>query len=224
MKYLKKFETDSDVQMYILPNVVLVEDTDTVLYNTLKEGVFIQHIDGTTYTTDEWTASGFTNEQANGVAVVTPECSFVIAKNYIGAYDRWTKTTKLIDGVVTTQDSSAARLDYAGVSNTAVLASIEGNVQLNDCAAYRCVNYEFPDGKKGYLPSAGEAIIAIQNTDAIREAMTTIGGEELTTSMIWTSTQASASDAWIWYWNTGITTMSKNGGGNSIKTLAFASL
>lgn len=44
------------------PNVVLVKEPRNILYDVMPPlGVYIQHIDGSLYTTDEWTANGFAN-------------------------------------------------------------------------------------------------------------------------------------------------------------------
>lgn len=90
MKYLNKFETnesyDSVKKVAHKSYVSLVSDSDTVVYDkNLNEGVFIQHIDGTLYTTDEWAAGEFVADDANGVAVVDKKCSFVVSKANIGS-------------------------------------------------------------------------------------------------------------------------------------------
>lgn len=75
--------------MEIQPNVVLVGDEARILYNVepqLPKGAFIQHIDGKLYTTDQWSAMGFTNDEANGVAVISDNAKFVIAKTSFDAY------------------------------------------------------------------------------------------------------------------------------------------
>ena len=188
MKYLRKFETEADVNMSVVPNVVLAEDTGKIVYNALN-GVFIQHIDGTLYTTNEWTAGGFTNDQANGVAVGNGVVRFVVAKTQFTSV-KWSATASLIEGVLVTDDQNIAKTDYAGITNTKIIAR-------NDTigAAYICANYIFPNGKKGYLPSYGELYLAYQKSNAIRTAMNLIGGVTLNQDY-WSSTQVSATAAW----------------------------
>lgn len=75
-------------------------------------------------------------------------------------------------------------------------------------AANYCRNYTFPHGKKGYLPALGELYEAYQNKSEVDACMKLIGGKALYDSSIdnyykWSSTQYSASYAWILNWNNG---------------------
>lgn len=198
MKYLKKFDTEADVAMSITPNVVLADDTGSVLYNVVK-GVFIQHVDGTLYTTSEWTAGGFANDQANGVAVCDISASFVIAKEYISYGMTWSSnTSSLVSGVVATDDSTIAKTDYAGAANTALIAAIDTSK-----AAYSCANYAFPNGAKGHLPALGEWAIAFNNKRAVNSAMSLIGGVAFSSNYHWSSTQINGGSAWVLTWSDG---------------------
>lgn len=198
MKYLKKFETEADVMMPFKPNVVLVGDTSEVLYNVeLPNGVYIQHIDGTLFTTEQWTAGGFANEEANGVAVKNSKIQAVVALTNASTSIQWASdTTNLISGVFTADDESTASKDIAGVANTTILAEID-----ESGAAFACANYTFPNGAKGYLPSLGE-LYALYGLDSVHNAISLVGGASLKGSIgnekfFWTSTQASAEQAWV---------------------------
>ena len=191
MKYLRKFETEAEIAMSVLPNVVLAKDTGRIIYNVIN-GVFIQHIDGTLYTTDEWTAGGFSNDLANGVAVGNGAVKFVIAKTIISTKVAWSSdTSNAVDGVMLTSDTNAAEKDYAGMANTKLIAATD-----TSGAAYICAHFEFPNGTKGYLPALGELYIAYKNKSAINNAMALIGGANLGTTYYWSSTQHSATRAW----------------------------
>lgn len=226
MKYLRKFNTEADVSSWqmsedhVKPNAALVGDTGSVLYNVKAlSGVMIQHIDGSFYTTDEWTAGGFSNDVANGVAVIDANASFVIAKTQISSRMTWSSdTSTLVEGVFTTTDSTTAKTDYAGAANTALIAAIDTSK-----AAYSCANFEFPNGQKGYLPALGEWIVAYNNKTAIDAAMALIEGTAINTSYYhWSSTQDSASRAWEFYWDTGDTSnFTKN---NYYPVRAFSAL
>lgn len=196
MKYLRKFETVDGVDISIKPNVVLAADTGDVYYNLIT-GIFIQHVDGTLYTTDEWTAGGFTSDLANGVAVCDVACSFVIAKAaaYNGAIKWGSNTSSVISSVMITTDSATAKTDYAGAKNTELIAATSG-------AAYECANYAFPNGQKGYLPALGELAVAYANRSAITTALRLIGGSEFSGGH-WSSTQYSANNAWSLDFNYG---------------------
>ena len=166
MKYLRKFETEADVNVSIVPNVVLVSDTGKILYNSFK-GVRIQHIDGTLYTADEWTAGGFTNDQANGVAVGNGVTKFVIAKENISDSMIWSSSSETIGGL-----TGDAKTDYDGMKHTALI--IEKDPLA--VAAPECAKYTFPNGKKGYLPAMGELHIARAYSVSINAALSIIGG------------------------------------------------
>lgn len=190
MKYLRKFETEADVNMSIVPNVVLVGDTGKVIYNVLN-GVYIQHIDGTLYTTDEWTAGGFTNDQANGVAVGNGEVAFVMAKEELSPMAWSSDESTILKGVFTAETSSEARKDYDGVGNTAAIAKADSSSM-----AQACLSYTFPNGNKGYLPAIGELRLIYGNRTAIRSTLTLIGGVSLGT-YYWSSTQVDAEHVWV---------------------------
>lgn len=185
MKYLKKFATQNDVLMTAKPNAVYVEDTKSVLYNVYG-GVFIQHIDGRLFTTEAWSAEGFSNDEANGVAVLADEASFVIAKTYAGRFSWSSNTNSKIEGVTTAATEELAKQDFNGQANTAL---IPGG------AAAACVAYIFPNGKAGYLPSFGEWDIVYKNKAKVSSALSLIGASILRT-YAWSSTQKDASSAW----------------------------
>lgn len=193
MKYLKEFATESDVIMSVLPNVVLVSDTGKVLYNVQPSGVYIQHIDGELYTTDEWTARGFSNEDANGVAVGQGDISFVVSKEKSVSLLRWCSDTEnAVEGLAVISNAADAEKDYNGVANTALIAGIDTSEAANYCA-----NYTFPNGAKGYLPALGEVAILYANEQAVNKALALIGGVSLDTTQ-WSSTQISAVGAWLY--------------------------
>lgn len=201
MKYLNKFETnesyDSVKKVAHKSYVSLVTDSDTVVYDkNINEGVYIQHIDGTLYTTNEWTAGGFVADDANGVAVVDKKCSFVVAKNYlsIGSWTAYKDRDTLLEGVFTTSEIEIAFTDYNGVANTAYIIE-----QSEESAAIRCNNYVFPNGSIGYLGSVGEWSVLCKYFDEVQNALRSIGEVFIREfyAWHWTSTQSNKSTAWI---------------------------
>lgn len=200
MENIRKFETEADVMMFIQPNIVLVADTGKVLYNVdAPKGVFIQHIDGSLFTTNDWTAGGYSNAEANGVAILDTEAKFVISKKNVTANSgkpKWGDAV-LINNIVTTTSSATAKKDYAGFDNTAGIIKQASNTW----AAYHCNAYVFPNGQKGYLPALGEWIIAHKYYAAINNAMSLIGGTSLGFS--WSSTQYNKDYAWYFDWTSG---------------------
>lgn len=144
-----------------------------------KTDIYIQHIDGTLYTTDEWTAGGFANDQANGVAVACASTSFVVAKeNFSVAFGG--KNTA-IEGVPLYYKFSDAILDFDGKGNTEkIIASLTGVTDsagiVGAPAAEACANYVFPNGKNGYMGSTGQFNVIKNNFSLIEQALTLIGG------------------------------------------------
>lgn len=200
MKYLKRFETEADIAVMDAPNVVFVEDVASVLYNVEPvRGVFIQHISGLLYSTDQWTSHGFTNDKANGVAVITNECKFVIAKTQISSDMDWSSDIiNAVDGVVLTNDLSIAKADYAGKANTSLIAAIDTSK-----AAYSCANFKFPNGQKGHLPALGEWVKAYTYKADINAAMLLINGTAMSDGSYWSSTQFAGYMAWTLNWSDG---------------------
>lgn len=195
MKYLIKFNTSieklnwSASEEYVIPNVCLTEET--VDYNVPAKimGVSIQHIDGSYYTTEQWTAEGFSNDEANGVAVLTEQTMFVIAKQNIKSNVWSYDYSNVMEGVSTFSSKSDAIKDMAGYDNTL-------HITMGG-AASDCKDYNFPNGKKGYLPSLGEMQIMFSYEQEVNAAMSLIGGDKIIDNdTYWSSTQNSAKLAW----------------------------
>lgn len=206
MKYLKKFETAADMVEwqksvdYASPNVCLV--AQEVIYNAPSlRGVTIQHIDGTLYLIEEWTARGFSSEEANGVAIIDDLASFVIAKEDAGTGLRWSNTAELIEGV--SVSASSSEFVYSGARDTSVLVELGISP-----AAQACADYTFPNGAKGYMPSAGELKVLNNNKTKAQEALTLIGGANMFNSgsarYYWSSSQFTDVKAWCWASRMGI--------------------
>lgn len=203
MKYLKLFQTQGEYDVfleseaYVIPNVSLVKGDNSIKYNVLF-GVFLQHVDGSLYTTDEWIGGGFANDKANGVAVITSNASFVMAPIWLSGKQWSSNTSTVVNGVAVAPTAEDAALDLDGKSNTAAFLAEVGGATT---AAPSCANYVFPNGVNGYLPSFGELKIAHAHKDEIDAALAVIGSTA--TAEHWSSTQASADKAWTLNWKTG---------------------
>lgn len=205
MKYLKKFATTEEYNAFVesgqmkRPNVSLVEEPFTTYYNKyIPLGVFIQHIDGTLYTEADWTSGGFSNDAANGVAVVTDNARFVIAKSDLGQMAWSSDTSTAVDGIMLASDEATAKTDFAGYNNTQLMLATD-----TSGAGYSCANFSFPNGDKGYLPALGELNEAYANKSKIDSLMTKIGGVKLQSSYYWSSTQCSSRASWLLDWSNG---------------------
>ena len=192
MKYLKKFDTEEDLQ-YVRanPNLILINNTKKVLYNVpVPNGVYIQHISGVLYTKEEWQSEGYDKGQANGVAVITDNAKFVVAKNSYENVVWSSNSTDLVEGATVTTNNKIE--DYNGKANTdaMLMTDVSG-------AAYTCVNYSFPNGSKGYLPALGELRELYKNKAKAVSALNLIdGGVLFPASFLWSSTQYSAVESW----------------------------
>lgn len=218
MKYLRKFATEAQYAAfvngdYVTPNVSLVGKS--VEYTKII-GVFIQHINGQLFTSEEWETNGYSATDANGVAVSDVDVSFVMAKSRLGS-SAWATQTGLIEGVAAAGDVTKAEKDIKGQSNTEYIIA-SGNA----IAAQACADYVFPNGKKGYLGSFGEWNIAFKYKNEIQTAATLIGGPTFASEM-WTSSQKNETNAWAFIWSTG-SNYSYNKSTKSFTYIPFAPL
>lgn len=196
------------VKMYMKPKALtyvpspLYNREVTFTYKALETGVFIIDKNDKLYkTTDEFRKSGTAVSDALGVLLVTNTVAIVIA-NYIKSDLEWSNTRNLIKGCTTINDYNSAKSDFAGAANTAAIvkSALEYDVSSSyNVAAVVCNNYVFPNGRKGHLMSAGEAIIISNNIDSISSMFSPILTQyaAITKNHIcWTSTQKDADSAW----------------------------
>ena len=173
-------------------------------------GVYIQHVDGSLHTEAEWTAGGYANGDANGVAILSETVpAFVIAKKDASSSTlKWGGYGKIITDIVITTSSATAVLDYDGIGNTPkIIEQLDGYTDSKGVvgapAAEACAAYTFPNGKKGYLPALGEWQGVYNNKTAVRSAMTLIGGTAMEIYYYWSSTQYKDGFSWTLDWNDG---------------------
>ena len=175
-----------------------------------KVDIYIQHIDGTLYTTDEWTAGGYANDQANGIALTSISTNFVIAKeNVPGSPLKWGGYGKTLTDIVTSTSNSTAALDFDGENNTTkIIEQLSGYTDsqgvIGAPAAEACVAYVFPNGKTGYLGAFGQWKLAYNNKTAVDSAMSRIGGTALTSNYYWSSTQYGTNASFTLKWYNGV--------------------
>ena len=178
-------------------------------------GVYIQHINGALYTEAEWTAGGYANSDANGVALLSETApAFVIAKADAASYVEWGGNGETIPDIVTTDTNASALLDFDGAGNTTKIinhltGTNDGGVD-GAPAAEACANYTFPSGTKGYLPALGEWKAAYDNKDEVVSAMSLIGGIAIKINAYWSSTQYGSGRSWNCNWGYGPSDSYKN--------------
>ena len=177
----------------------LENDVPYVVDNTLPEnGLYIYDINGNFTLPENWNTAN--NSKAVGVAILTDDCRFVVAKQDISTSGiRWGGYGTDVPGVLTTADSAVAATDFDGLNNTAKIIAAIGNTNdgyRDGTAAGDCAAYTFPNGKTGYLGAAGEWQVARQNKEDLNSALTLIGGTTMKESAYWTSTEYSSNYAW----------------------------
>lgn len=198
--------TPSEIENCETPSIYNSTVTSTLIEKSFnyaeKTDIYIQHIDGTLYTTDDWTSGGYTNEDANGVAVVRPiSDSFVIAKEESSSKLAWGGYNKTLTDIVTSSTSSVAVLDNDGAGNTSKIIEQLTGVTIGGVtgapAAEYCAGCTFPNGKTGYLGALGEWKAVYDNKTKVNSAMSLIGGTPFSTSYsYWSSTQYSSYYSW----------------------------
>ena len=207
IKYGTKVKiTPHDKANFIAPSASNTTVNSTLIQSDFKynesAGIYIEHVNGTLYTKDEWTAGGFSNDDANGVAVVRPiSGSFVIAKEESSSSLAWGRDDKIITGIVNATSQSEALLDNDGIGNTSkIIEQCNGYTSNNITgapAAEYCANVTFPNNKKGYLGALGEWKAVYDNKTEINNILSLIGGTRVYPYGDYsTSTQFSSSYYW----------------------------
>ena len=217
-KLNKLAETKSAIKTAIVNKGVAVSDLDTFASYADKissisgggstptegiYGVFIYDTNGNLTKPEEWDTAN--NDSAVGVAVIDENCSFIIDKVGTSSTYIWGGKGTTISGIVTTIDSSTAKTDYAGESNTTKIINQlgSGNAPAADyCRGRSCT----VNGTTlyGYLGALGEWQTAYNNKSSIDSALSTIGGTAMSTGdKHWTSSQGSPDKAWPFNWTDG---------------------
>ena len=171
----------------------------SMIYETIKLGVFIQDKSGKLWTTDSWDTSN--NSNANAIAVLTSNVKVLVAltdsggtkqihSSYSGALENY---------MTAISDTTQAKADYKGAENTANIMKLQSSTSY---AAGWCNAFTFPDGKtKGHLPSLGEFWEVYQNKSLVDAALSKCGGTAINTgSYHWCSTFWGIYDTYRYCW------------------------
>jgi len=168
-----------------------------VQYTIAANGVYIYATDGSLVQRSNWASSG---KVAVGVALISDNCRFVVAPDQ-SDISQWGGSGTLISGITTTSSQAAAILDFAGKENTDKIISQLGNG--NAPAIEYCRNYQFKNGKAGYMGSAGEWNELYKNKSEVNLCMSAIGGVAINAASgkyHYTSTQVSTTTVWGMQW------------------------
>ena len=179
----------------------------SMIYETIKLGVFIQDKSGKLWTTDSWDTSN--NSNANAIAVLTSNVKVLVAltdsggtkqihSSYSGALENY---------MTAITDTTQAKADYKGAENTANIMKLQSSTSY---AAGWCNAFTFPDGKtKGHLPSLGEFWEVYQNKSLVDAALSKCGGTAINTgsyhwcSTFWGINNGSYRNCWVLRWSDG---------------------
>lgn len=164
-------------------------------YKEQKLGVYILETDGTMTDPTNWTKSD--NSTILGIYVGGENCAFVMALE--GESLPWATFTTVVPGVKSEDGSEAPTTDYDGIGNTKKFIAASPNNTERTSAAYYCNNYQFKNGKNGYLLALGEALVVHKNSTKITQAYNAIRCSDTAVSLqegYWTSNQSSRYHAW----------------------------
>lgn len=174
----------------------------TMTYTKIANGVYICDSDGKLTAVSSWNTGN--NSKAVGVAVVSDKCSFIIDKTNSTNSIQWGGYGTDVVEVSNITDSTKAKLDYNGFSNTAKIISALGS--STDIAVGWCKSKSITVGgevRKGYLPALGEWQTAYDNKSQVASALSKIGGTAIPDSYYWSSTENSSNYAWRLHWGSG---------------------
>ena len=181
--------------------------------NAMNDGVFIMfHRKSDDYPLavkpDKWASYQNSGEIAEGVMIVEGGKILVVAPTEATLY--WSSAAVSAGGKTTT-DRETALNDWTGKTSTA--AQITHNECKTEsyapgfCASYERVNANGQGltAGKWWLPSLGELMMIYANMRKINYALSLINGAtQLAETWYWSSTEYSATNAWILYLTNGL--------------------
>ena len=160
------------------------------IYYPGRNGAFVYTTDDKFYTADEWTvalsAGTVSNDDVVGVAVISGEHRFVIAKSSLGRKAIY-KSNTACAGAVSVASGDGVRGHYGGEDDTVLMVASYGS--SSTYAAGAATAYTFANGKSGYLASGGEWYQAYRYKSMVDACMTACGGTAIETDYtLWSST------------------------------------
>lgn len=180
--------------------------------NAMNDGVFIMfHRKSDDYPLavkpDKWASYQNSGEIAEGVMVVEGGKILVVAPTEATLY--WSSAAVSAGGKTTT-DRETALNDWTGKTSTAAqITHSECNTESyapGFCASYERVNANGQGltAGKWWLPSLGELMMIYANMRKINYALSLINGAtQLAETWYWSSTEYSATNAWVLYLSNG---------------------
>ena len=164
----------------------------------IPDGVYILHKTFGLRTVNEWNSKN--NNGVVGVLVVEDEHKIVVALEESPEGIPWSNERGLINQPV--DELEEAQNDFNGEYYCRKLNS------PNYPAAYYCKTYN-KGNRDWYLPSAGELRLIYNHLEEIQTALSIVGGQKFVTTwaegvpVYWSSTEGSATKAWLLYLDNG---------------------
>lgn len=163
----------------------------------------------------KWPSYQNSGEIAEGVVIVEGGKILVVAPTESSSLLTWSSAA-ISGGGTTTGDRVTAMNDWNGKANTAATIKASRADAVTNTAQYApgyCNLYSRVNAKgegltagKWWLPSLGEMMMIYANMTKINYALSLIAGAtQLVETWYWTSTEDSATDAWLLNLNDGIT-------------------
>ncbi len=161
----------------------------------------------------KWTSLQSSGEIADGVVVVEGGKHLVVAPTEASTTLTWSSAA-VSGGGTTTSDRVTAINDWAGKTNTTSQIAASTSSAVTNTASYApgfCNLYSRTNANgygltagKWWLPSLGEMMMIYANMTKINYALSLISGAtQLQETAYWTSTEPSATGAWLLYLNNG---------------------
>lgn len=178
------FQSDSVV---IKPS--MTEDTKTTQIRIAMTG-------GKFLTKDEWVNGNYDNNDVIGIAVITPCVQFILGLKEWRA--PWSED---IDNCITGKHNESQALQIAcGYEDTKKI--VEAQENEDETAAKLCWNYGYK-GLQWYLPCVLELTAVCAHKEEINELLELVGGDPLSLSYHWSSTEYVSGHSWYVYFSDG---------------------
>lgn len=165
------------------------------LPNEAPKGVYIMDINQMIFPKESWN----TSLKPSGIFVKTDRDSYCISLTEFYRTVKWGEKV-LVPNCFTSTERSKVKDDYNGRENTSAIVTKYGD---RNFAAKVCLDYQFPHGSYGYLPSIGEWYDVLENGDVrkIDECLLLVEGNTLFNDGVsdhykWSSSQYDKGNAW----------------------------
>lgn len=181
---------------YVTINDAKIKYTDKIKTEECYEyqsNIYIQHVNKTLYTMNDWISNGFDNSLANGVAITNDDGTGIVFAKSPTAFQFWGPSDVLIG---TSTEFGTGKSNTILIKETLIDYDNPGSHPYCAMAASR---YKFPNGEYGFLPSIAEMRMFLNNLDIMYVAGNLIGGYYNNNQMYSSSSESSISTVYAIY-------------------------